>query len=240
MGKLIVIEGVDGSGKETQSKQLVKRLTEEGYKTMLISYPRYERESSLFVKNYLGGQYGDNAKEINPYTASTFYALDRYDSYKKEIEPFYKEDGIIIADRYTTANMVHQAGKIEDKAERDKFLNWLWNHEFGVLGLPVPDLVFFLDIPVEYNKELIEKRASQGVESGKDIHEKDINHLTDSYNNACELVDKYDWSRINCIKDGNLRKIEDIHNEIYSKVVILLGKEKKCSLSEQRSVRELF
>lgn len=216
MGKLIVIEGVDGCGKATQTDRLYNRLTSDGLRVLKIDYPRYERESSLFVRKYLNGDFGKNAKEVSPYIASTFYALDRYISFKEEYEDFYNNEGIVIADRYATANMVHQAGKVSDPIERDKFLDWLWDLEFNTYKIPVPDLVFFLDIPVEFNEKLMEGRQNKdSARDKKDIHESDVNHLLDSYNNAVSLVGKYGWKRINCISNGKIRSIEDIHEEVY-------------------------
>lgn len=215
-GKLIVIEGVDGSGKATQTNNLFQRLKNESYNIMKLDYPRYDNESSLFVRKYLNGDFGKNAKEVSPYIASTFYALDRYVSYKEEYENFYNNGGIVIADRYATANMVHQAGKIDDVVQRDKFLDWLWELEFNTYKIPEPDMVFFLDIPIKYNEKLMGGRQNKDSErKAKDIHENDVHHLLDSYKNAVSLVGKYNWIRINCINNGNLRSIEDIHSEIY-------------------------
>ena len=138
-------------------------------------------------------------------------------SYKEELEDFYNNDGIILADRYATANMVHQAGKIDDIEQRNKFLNWLFELEFKIYKIPIPDTVFFLDIPVEYNEKFMEGRKNKDLNrSKKDIHEGDNNHLKDSYHNAVSLVDKYSWVRINCINNGKLKSIEDIHIEIYN------------------------
>ena len=125
MGKLFVIDGTDGSGKQTQFNLLKESLDKNNIEYKVMSFPNYESPSSALVKMYLSGEFGENAKEISPYIASTFYAVDRYATFKKEYEEYYKNGGIILADRYTTANMVHQAGKIEDKEEREKFLNWL-------------------------------------------------------------------------------------------------------------------
>src|SRR5699024_1032080 len=131
-GKLFVIEGTDGSGKQTQFQKLQERLEQEKVEYKTIAFPNYDSPSSSLVKMYLSGEFGENAKEISPYIASTFFAADRYATYKKELENYYEAGGIILADRYTTANMVHQAGKIEDKKEREKFLNWLMNFEFNL------------------------------------------------------------------------------------------------------------
>ena len=156
--------------------------------------------------------FGDNAKQINPYIASTFYAVDRYATYKKDLEDYYENGGIILADRYTTANMVHQAGKIKDKNERKKFLDWLWDFEFNLFELPVPTEIFFLNMPPENALSLIKTRKNKFSNTEtKDIHEKDKNHIIDSYNAACEVSKIYNWYEIMCVKDGKIRSIEDIN-----------------------------
>ena len=143
MGKLFVIDGTDGSGKQTQFDLLKKRLDEEKIDYRTVSFPNYESPSSSLVKMYLSGEFGENAKDVSPYIASTFYAADRYATFQKEYKEYYKNGGIILADRYTTANMVHQAGKIDDEKEREKFLNWLFDLEFNLYGLPVPNKVLY-------------------------------------------------------------------------------------------------
>lgn len=219
MGKLFVIDGTDGSGKQTQLAKLEERLKKEEIKYKKVSFPNYDSPSSSLVKMYLSGEFGENAKDVSPYIASTFYAADRYATYKKDLEQFYNNGGIILADRYTTANMVHQAGKIKDKLERDKFLDWLWDFEFNLYGLPIPTKAFFLNMPPEYALKLMENRKNKFTnESKKDIHEKDKNHIIDSYNSACELVEKYNWYEVKCVKDEKIRTIEDIHEEIYEEI----------------------
>lgn len=223
MGKLIVIEGIDGSGKQTQSEKLYNRLIAEGKKVMKVSYPNYDSPSSSLVKMYLNGEFDKDSSKISPYIASTFYAVDRYASFKKDYEEFYKNGGIVIADRYVTANIVHQAGKIKDKDEREKFLTWLWDFEFNLFGIPVPDKVFFLNIPPEVSLKLTEKRKNKfSNDTVKDIHESDKNHLVNSYNNACELINKYNWDEIVCTHEDALRTIDDIHEEIYNKTLEIL------------------
>jgi len=218
-GKFFVIEGVDGSGKQTQTTKLYERLLAEGYKVMKLAYPRYDNPSSSLVKMYLNGDFGKDANAISPYIASTFYAVDRYASYKQDYEEFLNEGGIVIADRYTTANIVHQAGKIQDSEEKEKFLNWLWDFEFNLFGLPVPTKVFFLNIPPEISIKLMENRKNKfSGEEKKDIHESDENHVVNSYNNACSLIKKYNWNEVVCTKNGKLRTIEDIHEEIYNEI----------------------
>ena len=219
MGKLFVIDGTDGSAKQTQFTKLQERLTKDNINFKTVSFPNYESPSSSLVKMYLSGEFGENAKDVSPYIASTFYAADRYATFKTGYQKFYEEGGIILADRYTTANMVHQAGKIKDKQERKKFLDWLWDFEFNLYSLPVPTEVFFLNMPVEKSLELIQNRDNKFTHNTKkDIHERDKSHLIDSYNAACEVAKEYNWYEIKCIKDNNLRTIEDIHEEIYKEV----------------------
>ncbi len=214
MGKIFVIDGTDGSGKQTQFERLKNRLTEEGIDYRTVSFPNYDSPSSSLVKMYLSGEFGENAKDVSPYIASTFYAADRYATYTTKYKEYYENGGIILADRYTTANMVHQAGKIQDKEEREKFLNWLWNLEFELYGLPVPAEVFFLKMPPEKALELIKNRENKFTHSAqKDIHERDKSHITDSFNAACSVAQKYNWYTVECIKDGQVRTIDDIHEE---------------------------
>lgn len=216
MGKLFVIDGTDASGKQTQLKKLQERLDKEKIEYKFISFPNYDSPSSSLVKMYLSGEFGENAKEISPYIASTFFAADRYATFKKELEEYYNNGGIIIADRYTTANMVHQAGKIEDKEEREKFLKWLWDYEFNLYKLPIPTKVFFLNMPPEYAFKLMENRENKFThEDKKDIHERDKNHIIDSYNAACTVAEKYRWTKIECVKDKKIRTIDEIHEDIY-------------------------
>lgn len=219
MGKLYVIDGTDASGKQTQFEKLQQRLKKENIDFRTVSFPNYDSPSSSLVKMYLSGEFGENAKEISPYIASTFYAADRYATYKTELEEYYNKGGIILADRYTTANMVHQAGKIKDEKEREKFLNWLWDFEFNLYKLPVPTKVFFLNMPPEFAFELMKNRENKFThEAQKDIHERDKNHIIDSYNAACDVAKKYNWVTIDCIKDNKIRTIEEIHEDIFSQI----------------------
>ena len=220
MGKLFVIDGTDGSGKQTQLELLKQNLSKNKIDYRTVSFPNYENESSSLVKMYLAGEFGKNAKEVSPYIASTFYAADRYATYKRYYEEYYQNGGIIIADRYTTANMVHQAGKIKDPKKRKKFLDWLWDFEFNLYGLPIPTEVFFLNMPPEYSFKLMEKRENKIThELKKDIHESDREYLIDSYNAACELTKQYNWHEIKCVKDNKIRTIEDIGEEIYKETI---------------------
>ncbi|SHE41201.1 dTMP kinase [Alkalibacter saccharofermentans] len=219
-GRLIVIEGLDGSGKETQSRLLYERLEEWGEKVVRISYPRYEKESSALVKMYLRGDFGENPDEVSPYISSTFFAADRYASYKTEYESFYNEGGIVIADRYTTSNMMHQGCKIKDQKERQRFLDWLWDLEFNLYKIPIPDKVMFLDIPPSFSMERIKDRKNKITnESQKDIHESNELHLRNAYEAAVQMVDKYYWTRIDCLKNGVPKTIGEINSEIMKLVM---------------------
>lgn len=219
-GKLIIIEaGGDASGKATQTKRLFSRLKSEIFNVRKVEYPNYKSDSSALVKMYLNGEFGYKPEDVNAYAASTFYAVDRYASYMKEWKSFYENGGIVLADRYTTSNMVHQASKIDDEAERNKYLDWLWDLEFQKLGLPVPDMVIFLDVPSIISSSLMSNRNNKITGgSKKDIHESDREYLRRTYLNACRIAEKYNWKRIECFSDNYLRSIDDIHNEIYEHV----------------------
>ena len=219
MGKIFVIDGTDGSGKQTQFELLKEKLTKDNIDYRVMTFPNYESPSSSLVKMYLSGEFGENAKDVNAYIASTFYAADRYATYTKEYKKYYENGGIILADRYTTANMIHQAGKIQDKVEREKFLNWLWDFEFKLYGIPVPEEVFFLKMPPEKALELIRDRENKFThQTKKDIHERDKDHIVNSFNAACDVSSKYDWYTVECVKNGNIRTIEDIGEEIYTEI----------------------
>ena len=214
-GKLIVIEGLDSCGKATQTKLIAKKLEEMNYKVKLVTFPDYDSDSSALVKMYLNGEICDKADGVNPYAASSFYAVDRYASYKRNWEQFYLDGGIIIADRYTTSNMIHQASKIEGTRIKNLYLDWLTDYEYKLLKLPAPNKVIFLDMPPEYSNELMKERANKFTgEKEKDIHEKDKEYLEKTYENALYIAKKYDWNEVFCVEEGQLRTIEDINDEI--------------------------
>lgn len=216
MGMLFAIEGVDGSGKQTQTENLYKRLIGEGKKVTKISFPDYESESSYAVRQYLAGEFGKNANDVNAKVASTFFALDRYVSYKTKWEKLYKGGEIIIADRYVTSNMIHQASKIDSYTEKDEFLDWVSEYEYEFYGLPVPEKVIFLDVPPEVAKKISEGRKNK-ITGGEvqDIHESDREHIKKSYESAKYVAGKFGWHIVNCAPDGVMRSIEDIADEIY-------------------------
>lgn len=212
MGKLIVIDGLDGSGKETQTKELLARLQSKGYKIKKIEFPTYTKSSAL-LEMYLSGEFGDKPDSVNAYAASTFFAVDRYASFKQDWEKNYLEDELILADRYTTSNAIHQLAKLP-KEERQPYLDWLWDFEFEKMKLPKPDLVFYLDLPVDTAISLLEKRYG-GDESKKDLHEKNKSYLQDCYEAAQFSANHLGWKRIACTKEGKLRSISEIADEIY-------------------------
>ena len=208
-GKLIVFEGTDGSGKATQSKLLCQYLERQGIPYRHITFPRYGKPSAAMVQEYLDGNLGRKPEDVNAYAASMFYAMDRYASYKQDWGEFYETGGMIVADRYTTSNAVHQAAKLPE-GEVDGFLNWLFDYEYRLLGIPAPTKVFFLDMPAELTFDLLKKR--QG-DSG-DIHELDHEYLMRCRKNANSVCDKLDWHRISCAQKGRLRTPEEINADI--------------------------
>ena len=213
MGKLIVIEGVDSSGKETQTKLLVEYLKNQGLKVKKISFPDYESDFCIPVKKYLAGDLGNNPSDVNAYAASSFYAIDRYASYKKDWGAAYEKGTIIVCDRYVTSNIVHQAMKID--GDKTEFINWLSDYEYNKLGLPKPDVVVFLDMPPEAAQVLMKNRANKITgEKEKDIHEKNEAYLKGAYDNAVAVAENQGWNRVVCAKDLDVRTIEDIHQEI--------------------------
>ncbi len=211
---LIVLEGVDSSGKATQTALLAEYLAQKT-KIRKVTFPDYESDSSALVKMYLSGAFGKEADAVSPYAASTFYAADRYASWKTGWGAFLDEGGTVICDRYTTSNMVHQAAKLQDAAEKDAFLAWVYDLEYHKLSLPKPDLVFFLDMPPFFAEKLMAERANKFTgEAEKDIHERDAGHLQKAYDNAVYVAKKYNWQFISCVKNGEIRSISDIHREI--------------------------
>ncbi len=218
-GKLIVIEGVDSSGKATHTQKLYDRLLKDNHNVRKVEFPNYKSQSSSLVKMYLSGEFGSKPEDVDAYASSTFYAIDRFASYQTEWKDFYLNGGIVIADRYTMSNMIHQASKITSTQKKEQFLDWLWDFEFTKLGIPVPDCVLFLDMPPKYAQELMKHRKNKITgEADKDIHEKNHGHLVDSYNNACSIAEKYHWNKISCIRNNQIKSIDEIHEEVYSVV----------------------
>lgn len=212
-GKLIVFEGTDGSGKATQSRLLCERLTRERIAYKNIDFPRYGKPSAAMVQEYLDGNLGKNPGDVNAYAASMFYAMDRYASYKQDWGEFYEAGGLIIADRYTTSNAVHQASKLPVE-ERKDYLDWLFDTEYRLLGLPKPDLVIYLDMPTEITEKMM-RRREQSTGTHADIHEQDEAYLKQCRENAGEIVKECGWTVIRCAHADSPRTPEDIHREVY-------------------------
>lgn len=217
MGILIAIDGVDASGKQTQTELLKKRLVEDGKNIKAVSFPAYDNPSSTLVKMYLNGDFGEKPSDVNAYATSTFFAADRFATYRTDWGKDYNSGTIILADRYVSSNLIHQASKVDNSAEKDKFLTWLDDLEHNIYGLPRPDVTIFLDMPPEYGAMLMKDRAnkSNGTDK-KDIHESDFSYLETSYNNAVYVAERFNWKRVSCVKNGEIRSVEDIHNDIYS------------------------
>ena len=220
MGKLIVIEGTDGSGKSTQFRLLTEHLQSAGTQFKKIVFPRYSEESSALIRMYLGGQFGGSPADVSAYAASTFYGVDRYASYKMDWGRYYEEGGLVLSDRYTTSNAVHQTSKEPPEKQAD-FLNWLYDFEYDKLGLPCPDLVIYLDVPTDFTEKLLRSRE-QSTNTKADIHEQDTAYLATCRQIGRLAAKHYGWKIIDCVRDGQMRTMEDIHNEIYSLVTAVL------------------
>ncbi len=220
MGKLIVIEGTDGSGKSTQFRLMAQRLEKENRPFRSLVFPRYDQPSSALIRMYLGGELGSNPADVNAYAASAFYAVDRYASYKQDWAQWYEGGGLIFSDRYTTSNAVHQASK-EPEADRPAFLQWLYEFEYDKLGLPRPDLVIYLDVPTHFTQQLMRHRE-QATGTQADIHERDSAYLATCRETGRAAAAYYGWTVIQCVRDGKMRTIEDIHEEIYRHILACL------------------
>lgn len=216
-GKLIVIDGLDGSGKATQTKLLVQRLKKEGHKVAVTDFPQYY--SSFFGKmvgRYLAGEFG-KANQVNPYLASILYALDRWEA-KGKMGKWLKEGRIIVSNRYVSANQIHQTGKIRKREDKEKFLKWLDNMEFKVLRASRPNLIIFLNIPFRIGQRLVIKKGTRGYLGGikKDIHESSKTHLTAAQKQVFDLAKNYTkWKKVDCVKNGKLLSKKEIAEEIW-------------------------
>ena len=220
MGKLIVIEGTDGSGKSTQFKLLTERLTRDNIAFQKLVFPQYSEPSSALIRMYLGGEFGTSPADVNAYAASAFYAVDRYASYKKVWGQWYEDGGLVVSDRYTTSNAVHQASK-EPEENRGEFLEWLYAFEYDRLGLPRPDLTIYLDVPTDFTEKLMRSREA-ATNTHADIHEQDLDYLATCRRMGKQAAAFYNWTVIECVRDGAMRSIEDIHEEIYRLVAASL------------------
>ncbi|MBQ9844769.1 MAG: deoxynucleoside kinase [Oscillospiraceae bacterium] len=216
MGKLIVIEGLDGSGKATQANLLFEKLQRNKFEVKKVTFPDYASDSSAPVRMYLGGKLSDKPDGVNAYAASSFYAVDRYISFKTNWEKFYNDGGIVVADRYTTSNGVHQCSKLPMEAWNG-FMDWLYDFEYNKISIPKPDAVIYLDMSPEVSQKLMSKRYL-GDESKKDIHEKDKEYLEKSRKAAYFCVSHDNWTRIKCDDGENPLTIEEIADKIFEVV----------------------
>ncbi len=220
MGYLLTIEAPDASGKSTQVNALTKKLEESGFTVRLVRFPNYGSDACKPVEMYLSGVLGDNPSDTGAYAASVFFAVDRYFSYntdwKKDLE---KDNCVVILDRYTTSNAIHQLAKLDSNAEKEEFLNWLYDFEFSKLNLPVPDDTIFLDVEPEVSQKLLAKRAKDDSSHVTDIHEADKAYLLNCYKAAQFAAVKKSWKVIRCTENGDMRTIDDISDELYSYVL---------------------
>lgn len=212
MGKLIVIEGLDGCGKSTQLELLPQNLLKNGIESRSVSFPDYDSNSSALVKMYLGGEFGKKPGDVNAYAASLFYAVDRFASYKTNWGEYYNQNGVIVSGRYTTSNAVHQTSKMDESEWKD-FLDWLYDLEYNKVAIPKPDKVIFLDMPIEVSQKLLSGRYN-GDEGKKDIHESDTEYLNKCRKAAMFTAEYSGWTIIPCAKDGEPRSIEDIAKDV--------------------------
>lgn len=213
-GNLLVLEGTDASGKSTQFECLCRFLSQRGVPYRRLVFPRYQEESSALIRMYLDGKFGSHPDDVSAYTASTFFAVDRYASYQTEWKDYYQNGGLILADRYTTSNAVHQASKLEGDAQK-AYLNWLFDFEYRIMGIPAPDEVYFLDMPTQAAEQLLAHRQGKS----KDIHEQDLTYLKKCYQTASQLAKQLGWHRICCTRDGIVRTVDDISEELTTAVL---------------------
>lgn len=223
MGKLIIFEGLDGSGKGTQTSLTAQKLAAQGMDLRQITFPNYASDASALVKMYLSGQFGDKPDDVNAYAASSFYAVDRFASYKTDWGEFYRAGGLVLSDRYTTSNAVHQCAKLPPM-HWDGFLNWLFDFEYKKIGIPAPDAVLYLAVDPEVSQELLKERY-HGDESKKDIQEKDREYMARSRAAAEYCAKAFGWYRIECTQGEDvksMRTVEDINAEILAKLQLIL------------------
>ena len=216
-GTLIVIEGLDGSGKATQARLLFESMQQQGKDVRQVSFPDYDSDSSALVKMYLAGEFGSDPGDVNAYAASTFFAVDRFASFRKNWRAFYEAGGIVIADRYTTSNAVHQCSKLPE-TEWEAFLDWLFYFEYDLLGIPAPDRVFYLQTALGVNEQLLDRRY-HGDEQKKDIHERNADYLAHSRAAAEYCAEKLGWTTIHCVRNGAMRGVQEIHEDLLDSLI---------------------
>jgi len=216
LGKLIVFEGIDGSGKSTQFELMCERLSEENRQFKRLVFPRYDKPSSALIKMYLSGEFGDNPDSVNAYAASSFYAVDRYASFVQEWREHYESGGLVLTDRYTTSNALHQGAKVPAD-QRKRFFKWLYKYEFNLIGLPAPDIVIFMNIEAEFAAKRLRRRQTE-TGTNADIHENDMAYLKNCAECGTQAADQFGWHKINCLTDGVERDKHEVHAEVYKRV----------------------
>lgn len=225
-GTLIVLEGLDGSGKATQAQLLAERMEKAGVQVRKVSFPNYNSDSSALVKMYLRGVFGTHADDVNPYAASAFYTVDRYASYRSDWGELYDGGGVVVADRYTTSNAVHQCAKLAPQ-HWEEYLQWLFDFEYQKIGIPAPDLVIYLDVDPAVSQQLMHRRY-QGQDERKDIHERDTAYQMQSRQSALYCARKLGWQLLPCCRNGRMRSREEIHEEIWNLTDVLLSGKRVC------------
>lgn len=215
-GKLIVLEGIDGSGKSTQFKLLTDRLEKEGVPFRKVVFPQYGKKSASLLESYLNGDFGRNPEDVSAYAASTFFFVDRYSSFKTDWGEFYKNGGLIVCDRYTTSNAIHQGAKLPN-SELSSFLDWLYDFEFRLMELPRPDLVLYMDVDLDTCLSQMKARQEKTGTKG-DIHETHSEYLASCLSVGSIAADKLGWTRVRCLNDGVMRAAAEISEDIYSSV----------------------
>lgn len=212
MGKLIVIEGLDGSGKSTQLQLLEQAIKNSGKRFKTISFPNYDSPAAAPLKMYLGGEFGKNPDDVNAYASSVLFTVDRFASFKTDWEDFYNDGGILLSARYTTSNVIHQASKLL-KEKWEEYIDWLYDLEFNLIKIPKPDLVIFLDMPIDISSALISSRYG-GDEAKRDIHENNREYLNNCRKAAKYACKKLGWKTVSCAQDGKPRRREDISADV--------------------------
>lgn len=223
MPRLIVLEGLDGSGKATQAKLLTQALQERGFAIKQVSFPNYSSPFSIPAQEYLAGKLGNRPEDVNPYAASLLYGIDRFASFQQEWKAFYQQGGIIVADRYTTSNAVHQCSKLKPQ-QWQEFTQWLFDLEYQKVGIPAPDLVFYLSVDLAVSQTLLNQRSQQNA-TPKDIHENNLQHLLASKQAAEWCAKTFGWHTIQCSSTTAMRPIQEISDAILQQVLLLLQKE---------------
>ncbi len=215
-GKLIVLEGIDGSGKSTQFKLLTERLEKDGVPFRKVVFPRYKESSSALLRSYLFGEFGSEPSDVNAFAASTFFFVDRFASYKTDWGEYYKNGGVIICDRYTTSNAIHQGAKLPEN-ELNNFLDWLYDFEFRLMELPRPDVVLYMDIDLNTSMSQMKARQEQTSTTG-DIHETNSEYLAACLRTGKIAADRLSWNKVCCLSNGTMRSISEIHEDVYNTV----------------------